>query len=460
MSNKLNVRISHKYDLYQNWMSSELILAKGEIAVAEIPNSDGVNAGNGLTPPTIGVKIGNGTKKFRELDWIQSIAGDVHAWAKKEKLEFSDLSDSFKESLGGFIGEEIQDTNTQYIFTYTDNKVKIQSKEKGQTDPKDFKDVIEFTIDDSAKITKVASATAGNLPALTEDGSLVDSGEKIGDFLKSADAEATYATIEDLGAVEEDLSELSGRVDALDTATTGRVSVLEAKVDVLNGEATVEGSVKKQVVDAIAGVVAKAPEDFDTLKEIADWIANDQTGAASLANRVSAVEKTVGEQGEAIAALEEVALSGTASLEVLNAITAEDVAAWDAAEKNAKDYADGLAKTEKEARELLAGRVTTAEGKITTLEGIVGLTENDGLQGAVAGLEELSHDHDNKTTLDGITDAKVTAWDAAVQSISGLEVTKADGSTEAVVTGVPVALVKNTDHEFFIDAGNATGFNA
>ena len=460
MSNKLNVRISHKYDLYSNWMSSNLILAKGEIAVAEIPNSDGANAGNGLTPPTIGVKIGDGTKTFAQLNWIQSIAGDVHAWAKKETLEFSDLSDSFKDSLGTFIGDEIQDTNTTYVFTYTDNKVKIQSKEKGQTDPKDFLDVIEFTIDDSAKITKVASATAGNLPALTEDGSLVDSGEKIGDFLKSADAEATYATIEDLGAVEEDLSDLSGRVDALDTATTGRVSVLEAAVEVLNGEATVEGSVKKQVVDAIAGVVAKAPEDFDTLKEIADWIANDQTGAASLANRVSAVEQTVGEQGEAIAALEEVALSGTASLEVLNAITAEDVAAWDAAEKNAKDYADGLAKTEKEARELLAGRVTTAEGQITTLEGIVGLTETDGLQGAVAGLEELSHDHDNKTTLDGITDAKVTAWDAAVQSISGLEVTKADGSTEAVVTGVPVALVKNTDHEFFIDAGNATGFNA
>ena len=460
MSNKLNVRISHKYDLYSNWMSSNLILAKGEIAVAEIPNSEGANSGNGLTPPTIGVKIGDGTKTFAQLNWIQSIAGDVHAWAKKENLDFADLSDDFKDSLGTFIGDEIQDTNTTYVFTYTDNKIKIQSKEKGQTNPEDFLDVIEFTIDDSAKISKVASATAGNLPALTADGSLTDSGEKIGDFLKTADAEATYATIEDLGAQEEAMSELSGRVDALDTATTGRVSVLEAKVDVLNGEATVEGSVKKQVVDAIAQVVAEAPEDFDTLKEIADWIANDQTGAASLANRVSAVENTVAEQGEAIAGLEEVALSSTASLEVLNAITAEDVAAWDAAEQNAKTYADGLVNTEKEAREALAERVTTAEGKVTTLEGIVGLTENDGLQGAVAGLEELSHDHDNKTTLDGITDAKVTAWDAAVQTISGIEVTKAEGSTEAVVTGVPVALVTNTDHEFFIDAGNATGFNA
>ena len=461
MSNKLNVRISHKYDLYSNWMSSDLVLAKGEIAVAEIPNSEGANSGNGLTPPTIGVKIGDGTKKFRELNWIQSIAGDVHAWAKKETLDFADLSDDFKENLGDFIGEEIQDTNTRYLFTYEGNVLTIKSYEKGETNPENFETVFgPITIDDTAKIAKVSGAVAGNLPALAADGSLTDSGEKIGDYLKSATAEATYATIADLGTVEEDLTELTGRVSALDTATTGRVSVLEAKVDVLNGEATVEGSVKKQVVDAIAEVVASAPEDFDTLKEIADWIANDQTGAANLANRISALETASGEQADAIAALEEVALSSTASLEVLNAITAEDVAAWDAAEKNAKDYAKGLDDAQTQARELLAGRVTTAEGKVTTLEGIVGLTETDGLQGAVAGLEELSHDHDNKTVLDGITSTKVTAWDAAVQSISGLEVTKADGSTEAVVTGVPVALVKNTDHEFFIDAGNATGFNA
>ena len=112
MSNKLNVRISHKYDLYSEWMKSTLILGKGEIAVAEIPNNDPENAGNGLTPPTIGVKIGDGTKKFSELNWIQSIAGDVHPWAKKENLDFADLSDDFKDNLGTFIGEEIQDTNT------------------------------------------------------------------------------------------------------------------------------------------------------------------------------------------------------------------------------------------------------------------------------------------------------------------------------------------------------------
>ena len=38
-------------------------------------------------------------------------------------------------------------------------------------------------------------------------------------------------------------------------------------IGVLNGEATVEGSVKKTVADEIAKVIADAPESFDTLKE-------------------------------------------------------------------------------------------------------------------------------------------------------------------------------------------------
>lgn len=60
----------------------------------------------------------------------------------------------------------------------------------------------------------------------------------------------------------------------------GRVAVNEGAIEVLNGEG--EGSVKKQVADAVAGVVASAPEDFDTLKEVADWIASDTTGSAEM----------------------------------------------------------------------------------------------------------------------------------------------------------------------------------
>lgn len=433
----LNVRINHKFDTYANWMKSTVTLGAGELAVALI---DSGVSNSGLTPPTIGVKIGDGSKIFSQLDWIQAIAGDVHPWAKKEALEFADLSEAFKENLGGYIGDQVQDTNTTYVFKYENDVLTIKSKEKGQTNEEDFKDVLTVTIADSTKISKVTGATAGNLPALTADGSLTDSGEKISDYLKTADADLAYAPI----ALEETVSGLSDRVSALDTATTGRVSVLEEKMDVLNGEA--EGSVKKQVADAIAGVVASAPEDFDTLKEIADYIASDKTGAAELINRVTANET-------AIANLEEVALSSTASLEVLNAITAEDVAAWKAAEQNAKDYADSLDAAQTQAREAVAERVTT-------LEGVVG-DETSGLVADVAGnaeaiaaLEENAHTHDNKTVLDGITEDKVTAWDAAIQAGNGVEVTTGDDG-KVTVSNVSTDLLKNGADELVLECGNS-----
>ena len=75
-----------------------------------------------------------------------------------------------------------------------------------------------------------------------------------------------------------------------------KVDSTEAAITILNGEATVEGSVKKQVADAIAGVVASAPENLDTLKEIADYIAGNGGEAVSLVNRISAVETAINDE--------------------------------------------------------------------------------------------------------------------------------------------------------------------
>ena len=97
----------------------------------------------------------------------------------------------------------------------------------------------------------------------------------------------------------------------------------------------------KLVADAIAEVVASADTSFDTLKEIADWILNDTTGAASMANDIAALKAISADTR--LDALE--AISGQSHVHdnknVLDGISSEKVAAWDAAEQNAKDYADG-----------------------------------------------------------------------------------------------------------------------
>lgn len=66
-----------RYDTYTRWMASDLILKKGEAAIAVFPNS------NPLSPPTaVGIKIGDGRSYFDELPWVQAIASDVYEWAK------------------------------------------------------------------------------------------------------------------------------------------------------------------------------------------------------------------------------------------------------------------------------------------------------------------------------------------------------------------------------------------
>ena len=82
--------------------------------------------------------------------------------------------------------------------------------------------------------------------------------------------------VEDDYLTSADKTEITGAASALEV----RVAANEGAIATLNGEG--EGSVKKQVADAIAGVVAGAPEDFDTLKEVADWIGSDTTGAAQM----------------------------------------------------------------------------------------------------------------------------------------------------------------------------------
>ena len=67
---------------------------------------------------------------------------------------------------------------------------------------------------------------------------------------------------------------------AVGSALELRVAANEDAIEVLNGEGA--GSVKKAVADGIAEVVAGAHADFDTLKEVADWIASDTTGAAKM----------------------------------------------------------------------------------------------------------------------------------------------------------------------------------
>lgn len=107
-----------------------------------------------------------------------------------------------------------------------------------------------------------------------------------------------YLDFEGLAQYDE-LIKLYIKNQANETSTTALEAIeeLSQKVDdqfgILNGDVDVEGSIKQQITDAIAGVVDGAPETLDTLKEIASWIDADETGTAALINRVAANEDAI-----------------------------------------------------------------------------------------------------------------------------------------------------------------------
>lgn len=78
-------------------------------------------------------------------------------------------------------------------------------------------------------------------------------------------------------------------------ANEGNIATLQSAVNTLNGDSQTEGSVRKITADAIAEIVAGAPESLNTLKELSDWIENHAQDAAAMNSAILALQHFVGE---------------------------------------------------------------------------------------------------------------------------------------------------------------------
>ena len=92
------------------------------------------------------------------------------------------------------------------------------------------------------------------------DNKLIESGYVTQDLLE---AETSARTKGD--------EDLSSKIKAEQTRAEGKEKEISDKLAIVNGDSNTEGSFRK----AIADVVAAAPEDLDTLKEIADKLAGN-----------------------------------------------------------------------------------------------------------------------------------------------------------------------------------------
>jgi hypothetical protein len=138
---------------------------------------------------------------------------------------------------------------------------------------------------------------------------------RIAEEVKKVDDKAVK-NAEDIAAHEERLDAAEGKIAALEKGTYDDSEVRgliadnkaaheanAAAITTLNGGAEVVGSVTNTANAAaaakVAEIVANADANFDTLKEIADWILNDTTGAADMANDIAALQGLVGDKAVA-----------------------------------------------------------------------------------------------------------------------------------------------------------------
>ena len=308
--------------------------------------------------------------------------------------------------------------------------------------------------------------------------------------------------IEDDYLVEADKTELQGAIDALELLV-GDGNVAERIAAAVKEEADrakgIEGGLESRLA-AVEGDYLKAADKTELegkIKSNADAIELLTNGVDSETvdgvndliqyvkdhgTEVTGIKADIKANADAIDAIEADYLKAADKNELSGLITGLDT------RMGAAETAIGT-KAAQSDLEALTGRVSTVEGKVSTLEGemddaqaaiealegLVGTDKNvatqisdaiselqegqlttmqgeiDAVEDRVEALEAIDHEHANKTVLDGITAAQVTAWDAAVQTVTagtGLTATK---------TGTDVAIAFDDSVTFIFDCGDSTG---
>ena len=187
-----------------------------------------------------------------------------------------------------------------------------------------------------------------------------------------------------------------------DTALKGRVAANETAIATLNG--TGEGSVSKQVADAVASIVADAPEAYDTLKEISDWISSHASDASAMNSQINTNKTDITNLTALVGSLPETATSDTVVGYIDEAIAALKIGDY----AKATDLAAAVA------------RIGTAEGKITTLEDKVKAIEDKNISDGANKVEASTTNGNIK--IDGVETVVYThPATHAISEVTGLQ---------------------------------------
>lgn len=130
----LNTRIQLKYDSYEHWNGSSVVLKAGEIAIAYLAPANKDNSTHASGQHPVLIKVGDGNHTFAQLPWLSALAADVYAWAKKENPDWNDFPALPIEVVDNGTGKFVTDVE------YANNKITISRSDVNWTDIKNAPD--------------------------------------------------------------------------------------------------------------------------------------------------------------------------------------------------------------------------------------------------------------------------------------------------------------------------------
>ena len=381
------------------------------------------------------------------------------------------------------------DKNAEDIAAINDGTNGILATAKGYTDTEVAKvqgevDALEGLVGELPEGTS-ATTVIGYVDAKTAN---IASDETV----NAIDARLTQAE-NDIAAIEADYlkaadkTELEGKITAEENARKGADDALAARIKAVEDDYLTSKD-KEDLTDAIATAKEEAiatvlgegvDADFDTLKEVAEWILSDTTGAAKLQTDVAqlitdldvaegkietlegemdAVEAAVATKVEQeayntkVAALEGADSAMAGRLDAIETMLGDgegsvadqiadaaegaknaaiEAAAADATSKANKALEDAKAYADAEDAKI-ESRVDALEADTHTHNNLALLETYTQTEANLADAVAKKHEHANKSVLDGISAEKVAAWDAA----EGNAKTYADGLNNAMTSKV------------------------
>lgn len=206
---------------------------------------------------------------------------------------------SGKQDVLSFDGTYNKDTNkVATVKTVTDKVAEIVSDAPADFDTlKEMSDWIATHGGDASKMNTDIKANADAIKELQDAGyltSYTESDPTVPDWAK-AEKKPTY-TAEEVGALPSTtvIPTVPTKVSAFEN-DKGYLTThqdISGKQDVLSFDGTYNKDTNKvatvqTVTDKVAEVVASAPEDFDTLKEMSDWISSHSTSAAQMNSKIT-----------------------------------------------------------------------------------------------------------------------------------------------------------------------------